>query len=52
METKQAIKIVEEMQLWRRGKGKYDEAGVQPKYTPKEFGEALDKLIEVAKKIK
>lgn len=45
----EAIKVCKEMQKWRRGESPYD--GEDPKmyrfmpYSPKEFGEAIDKLI-------
>lgn len=44
MTTEEAIIICEKMQLWRRGLG-LD----QMPYSSKEFGEALDTLIAVAK---
>lgn len=43
------IKVVKEMQKWRRGESPYN--GVTPEeykpmpYSPKEFGDAIDKLI-------
>ena len=48
----EAIKVCKEMQMWRRGEYPYD--GEDPKthqimpYSPKEFGEAIDKLIRFA----
>lgn len=40
-----AITILKEMNLWRRGEGKYD--GVKPMpYSPEEFGEAIDFAIK------
>ena len=48
MSIKEAIEICEEMQKWRRGEDGYDEPGHIP-YSPKEFGEAIDELIFIAK---
>jgi hypothetical protein len=48
----EAIKVCKEMQKWRRGEYPYD--GEDPEthqtmpYNPKEFGEAIDKLIRFA----
>lgn len=49
MTLKEAIKICREMQKWRRAEPPYDFAtpNLMP-YTAKEYGEALDKLIEYA----
>lgn len=49
MELKQAIEICTEMQKWRRGEDKYDgETPVPMPFSPTEFGEAIDTLIEKA----
>lgn len=49
MTLSEAIKICKEMQKWRRAEPPYDFAtpNLMP-YTAKEYGEALDKLIEYA----
>lgn len=49
MTLKEAIKICKEMQKWRRAEPPYDfvTPNLMP-YTAKEYGEALDKLIEYA----
>lgn len=49
MTLKEAIKICKEMQKWRRAEPPYDFAtpNLMP-YTAKEYGEALDILIEHA----
>lgn len=49
MKLKQAIEICTEMQKWRRGEDKYDgETPVPMPFSPTEFGEAIDTLIEKA----
>lgn len=45
MKTQQAIEIAKEMQRWRRSEGEYENGADMP-CTPKEFGEAIDTLIE------
>lgn len=49
MTLSEAIKICKEMQKWRRAEPPYDfvTPNLMP-YTAKEYGEALDKLIEYA----
>ena len=48
----EAIKVCKEMQKWRRGEYPYDgedsETHKVMPYSPKEFGEAIDKLIRFA----
>lgn len=44
MKIKKAIKILQYHNMWRRG---FED---NPKYTPKEIGIAIDKLIEEVKK--
>lgn len=48
------IKIVKEFQLWRRGQGKYagdvEPPDAEMPYSPAQYGEALDALIEMAER--
>lgn len=48
------IEIVKEMQLWRRGEGKYgrDEWLVEMPYSPEQFGEAIDAVLADAERFK
>lgn len=47
MTLQEAIVICKEMQKWRRGEGKYSTEEPHPlPYSPKTYGEALDKLIK------
>lgn len=47
MTAQKAIEICKEMQKWRRGEEEYSEPNTMP-YTPTEFGEAIDELINIA----
>jgi hypothetical protein len=46
MTNKQALRILRDYQLWRRGKYPFDEMGHVFEYTPKEIGEAIDVAIK------
>ena len=41
-----ATEVLKEFQLWRRGKGKYEEIGVEMPFSPTIIGLAIDKAIE------
>lgn len=48
------IEIVKEFQLWRRGQGKYagdvEPPDAEMPYSPAQYGEAIDALIETAER--
>lgn len=47
MTKTQALKVLQEMQKWRRGEYPYDdEGGKSMPYEPSVFGEAIDVAIE------
>ena len=55
MEIKKAIQICKRQQQWRRSQGEFEEEWVDDcpvikrmPYSPKEYGEALDALINFA----
>tara|TARA_S200002703_G_scaffold145900_1_gene140555 strand:+ start:3826 stop:3999 length:174 start_codon:yes stop_codon:yes gene_type:complete len=47
MKHEEALKILQQMQLWRRGDPPYELLGMP--YTPQQYGEALDVAIELLK---
>lgn len=49
MGTTKAVKIIEIMQEWRRGKKPYDKPGSKMPFTPEEYGEALDSMLLLAR---
>jgi len=46
MKTKKAIKILKEMNKWRRAEPPYEEMGSMP-YNPGKYGKAIDQAIKV-----
>lgn len=50
MEVNECVKILSEFNVWRRGKGKYQEAGARLEYTPKQIGIAIDTAISLISK--
>lgn len=55
MEIKKAIEICKRQQQWRRSQGEFEEEWIDDcpvikrmPYSPKEYGEALDSLINFA----
>lgn len=49
MTTEQAITILQEMQIWRKGQPPYDAPGAKMPYSPADFGKAIDMAIEALK---
>jgi hypothetical protein len=47
MKAKQAKEILIEHQLWRKGLPPYDQAGIEPPYTPKELSDAILFAIQI-----
>ena len=52
MRIAKAVKIIETMQKWRRGKNPYDKPGSKMPFTPKEYGDALDSVLLFIKMVK
>lgn len=50
MNKAECIKILREFNIWRRGNGKYSEAGAKLPYSPKEIGQAIDFAAETLSK--
>lgn len=46
MNKEQAIKVLSEMQMWRRGEGAYSIMGEVMPYSPAIYGEAIDYAIK------
>lgn len=49
MTKEQAIKVLTEMQMWRRGEGSYSVMGNEMPYSPAIYGEAIDFAINYLK---
>lgn len=47
MTKPEALNILTEMQLWRRGLPPYDDTPCEMPHSPKKWGEAVDIAIEV-----
>lgn len=50
MERSEALEILEQYQLWRRGEHPYDQVGYRFEYGSKVIGEAIDVAIEELKR--
>jgi len=50
MKTKKAIKILKEMNKWRRAEPPYDSPLAEVPYTPKQYGKAVDQAVKVMKR--
>tara|TARA_R110002020_G_scaffold174164_1_gene365199 strand:- start:31 stop:228 length:198 start_codon:yes stop_codon:yes gene_type:complete len=47
MKTKKTIKILKEVNKWRRSEPPYDDGVVGIPHSPKQFGKAIDHAIKV-----